>query len=168
MKNRFEALLVALAGAGVEFVVAGGVAAVLQGVERVTLDLDVAINFSDKNVAAFLGVMHRLGFTPRAPVPPEIIADATARKRMVAEKNAIVFTFQDRSDPFWQVDVLLRDDLSYDRLREDCDLLEVSGQILHVLSKRKLLAAKLNIHPPRPKDEMDIAMLRRLLEDGRA
>jgi hypothetical protein len=40
MENYLKEMLVTFGDAGVEFVVGGGVACVLHGVERVTLDLD--------------------------------------------------------------------------------------------------------------------------------
>lgn len=43
MENYLKEMLVTLTDAGVEFVVGGGVACVLHGVERVTLDLDIAV-----------------------------------------------------------------------------------------------------------------------------
>jgi len=46
MENYLKKMLVTLADAGVEFVVGGGVACVLHGVERVTLDLDVAVQMN--------------------------------------------------------------------------------------------------------------------------
>jgi hypothetical protein len=46
MENYLKETLVTLADAGVEFAVGGGVACVLHGVERVTLDLDVAVQIA--------------------------------------------------------------------------------------------------------------------------
>ncbi len=57
MKNHLTEILLALADARVDFVVAGGVAAVLHGVERVTMDLDLAVDLRPENVQAFLRVM---------------------------------------------------------------------------------------------------------------
>lgn len=70
VRNYLKELLLALADAGVEAVVGGGVACVLQGVERMTLDLLLAIAFDRANLLRFLSVMQAQGLTPRAPVPP--------------------------------------------------------------------------------------------------
>jgi hypothetical protein len=164
MKNRFQSLLIALVEAGAEFVVAGGVACVLQGVERVTLDLDLSLNFSPNSVKAFLAVMKDFGLTPRAPVPPDLLADPDARCRMVEQKHAIVFTFQDVNDPFWHVDVFLRDDLAYATLVDSSDTVDLEGHTVHVLSRSQLLRLKQSITPLRPKDQLDIAELARLIE----
>ena len=68
----FEILL-ALNRLKVKFVVCGGVAAVLLGVERMTVDLDIAIDFKPENVKKFIVAMKQLGLTPRAPVQPEVL-----------------------------------------------------------------------------------------------
>lgn len=164
MKDRFNKLLIALCDEGADFIIAGGVAAVIQGVERVTLDLDLSLSFASDSVRSFLSVMHKFGLTPMLPVNPSIIADADARKAMVEEKNAIVFSFRDLNDPYWHVDVFLRDDLAFDQLKASCEMKDIDGRSLKVLSREKLLKLKQAIDPPRPKDRMDIEELIRLIE----
>ena len=163
MANRLRELIVAFAEAGTEFVVAGGVACVLQGVERVTLDLDIALRFTPSSVAAFLRVTRDRGMVPRAPVPPETLADACARQAIVEQKHALVFTFVHPDDPFAQVDVFLAESLAYERLVVESVSVDVGGHAVRVLSRRQLLALKQAIVPPRPKDVFDIAELSRLL-----
>ena len=162
---RYNKLFRRLSEAGVEYIVAGGVASVIQGVERVTLDLDLSLNFSRESCEAFIGVMKEIGLTPMVPVDPFVIADEKERRAMIEEKNAIVFTFRDVDDPFWHVDVFLLEELSYDKLKPSCDVIELEGCEVFVLSKEKLLELKKAIEPQRPKDQMDIAELTRLLED---
>jgi hypothetical protein len=112
--------------------------------------------------------MKDFGLTPRAPVPPELLADPDARCRMVGQKHAIVFTFQDVNDPFWHVDVFLRDDLAYATLVDSSDSMDLEGCTVRVLTRSQLLRLKQSITPPRPKDQLDIAELTRLLEESDA
>jgi len=165
MKNRFKDLLISLTDAHVDFIVAGGVACVLHGVERVTLDLDLSLSFSPDSLSAFLKIMQKFGLVPRAPVAAEILADPEARKAIVTTKHAIVFTFQDPKDPFWHVDIFLREDLAYPVLRNSCVQIELDGHHIQMLSIQKLLDLKKAIHPPRPKDQLDISELTRLLQE---
>jgi len=44
-----ETILNALSDAGVEFIVGGGMACILHGVERLTMDVDVAVMMQEKN-----------------------------------------------------------------------------------------------------------------------
>jgi len=154
--------MLALVDTEVEFVVAGGVAAVLHGVERATLDLDIAVNMGRENLTRFLTVMKELGLSPRPPVPPETLLDADQVKQMVDEKHALVFTFIEANQPLWQVDVLLRQDLSYRELRKDAVPVTVQGRQIWVTSVKKMIEMKKLVDPPRPKDLMDIAELERI------
>jgi len=162
MRNRLTDTLVALSAAGVRFVVAGGVAALLHGVERVTLDIDVALDMEEENVRRFLGVMEALRLTPRAPVAAATLADPQAREIMVRDKRALVFTFLDRDDPLWQVDVFLTDDLAYGNLRIGAVSVGIQGHAVPIASIDVLIDLKRRIQPPRPKDILDLAELEKL------
>lgn len=156
-------IIIELADAKVDFVIGGGVACVLQGVERFTLDLDVAVNLTPANLERFIAVMESQGLVPRVPVKPESLMDPAIRKMIIEEKNALVFTFIDLTDPRRHVDMFLRHDLSYDVLNDHCDRVDFDGRKVAIASVEKLLEIKEAIDPPRDKDQLDIAALRRML-----
>jgi hypothetical protein len=158
-------IILALATADVDFVIGGGVACVLQGVERFTMDLDIAINLTPENLNRFVAVMKEQHLTPRVPVSPEALLNPDAVKIMVEEKHALVFTFIDVDNPMRHVDVFLRDDLSYDVLNRHSEAVDLGGQPVKLVSRAKLLAIKEAITPPRDKDQLDIAALRRMIRD---
>ena len=68
MENYLKEMLVTLADTGVEFVVGGGVACVLHGVERVTLDLGVAVQMNSPNLDRLIRAVAQLDLRPRVPV----------------------------------------------------------------------------------------------------
>lgn len=166
MKNHYSEILTALAAAKVRFVVAGGVAVVLHGVERMTMDIDVAVDMSEANLRRFLLVMRELGLKPRVPVPAEFILDPANVTRMVEEKNAVVFSFIDPNNPLRQVDLFLLPELSYPLLSEDAVEQSVGGQKILIASIDRLLALKRRVVPARAKDLHDIAELERLAGGG--
>lgn len=157
----YREILSSLAEAKVDFIVGGGVACVLQGVERVTMDVDLAISMAAPNLRVFLAVMDRLGLRPRVPISPESLLDPSVVRAIVEEKNALVFTFLDPNVPIRQVDIFLRADLSYEALRPDSEWIDLGGVSVLALTKRKLLSIKLGILPARAKDAIDIDFLRR-------
>ncbi len=163
MPHGYKTTIVALADRRVRFVVAGGVAAVLHGVERVTMDLDIALDMSAENVSRFIAVMKELGLRPRVPVRPEVLMDPSQVREIVEKKGAIVFTFDDIDRPFVHVDVFLTQELSFPVLSADAETVDVGGREVLVVSRRKLLELKRRIDPPRPKDVLDIAELERLI-----
>ena len=165
--NHLFEILVALEAEKVEFIVAGGVAIVLQGIERATMDLDLSVRMDRGNLERFLIVMKRLGLTPRAPVPAETILDPELVEQMVKEKNAIVFTFIDLKNPFRQVDLFLKPELSYEALAGDVEKFTLSGHQVAILSKQKLISLKRQVKPLREKDQFDIQALERLIGEVR-
>jgi predicted nucleotidyltransferase len=162
MSNHINEILLALADARVDFVVGGGVAAVLHGVERVTLDVDLALNMEPANVEKFLGAMQELRLKPRVPVPARDLMSSEAVQRMIAEKGAIVFSFVDFDRPLRHVDIFLRRDLSFEELSGSAHMVLVEGRAIKIIGIEKLLQIKRTILPLRDKDLIDIKELEKL------
>lgn len=166
MKNNVKEMLLALADAGVAYVVAGGVAAVMHGVERVTLDLDISVQMEPENIKRLINAMKDQGLQPRVPVPPELLLDPAQVQRIVIEKNALVFTFIDLKDPYRHVDIFLTEDHRYELMAEDAIHITVEGRDILIVSIERLLTMKRAVDPQRPKDMLDIAELTRIKEQS--
>ena len=162
-RSHIKEILFALSDAGIRYVVAGGVAAVLYGVERVTMDVDIAVDMEELNLRRFLTVVEKLNLVPRAPVSATILLDPESRIMMIEQKNALVFTFIDLSNPFRQVDVFLSRENKYAILVDGCSKLSMEGRSIQVVSKEKLITMKKSVIPMRSKDKMDVAELENLL-----
>jgi hypothetical protein len=161
-----EEILAELTRRGVRFVVAGGVAAVLHGVERTTLDLDIALDLSAENVRRFAEAVEALGLKPLVPVKVDALADPESVRAMVEEKHAIVFMLADPSMPLRKVDVFLADGLEFERLDADAIAVAIPSGPVRVASLERLLEMKKAVAPPRDKDLFDIKALERLLRKG--
>lgn len=157
----YREILAALTEARVAFIVGGGVACVLQGVERVTMGVDLAVAMTSNNLPGFIRVMRELRLKPRVPIAPESLLDPVVVEAMVREKHALVFTFVDPEFPLRQVDIFLRNDLSYENLLPDSEWVELGSISVRILTKQKLLALKRGIRPLRAKDALDIEYLSR-------
>jgi hypothetical protein len=157
----YEEILLALIDTKVDFIVGGGVACVLHGVERVTMDVDVAVAMDTANFSKFLDVMKRLGLKPRVPIDPRSLLDDQVLKSIIEEKKALVFSFLDPDLPVRHIDIFLRSDLNHAALSPHIELVAFHGRHLKLITKKKLLEIKLAIHPPRLKDQIDIEFLRK-------
>ena len=167
--NHLLELLSHFARADVRFIVAGGVAAVLHGVERMTLDVDIAIEESPENIQRFLPVCAQLGMAPRVPVPPEILLDRPALDHLVTEKGALVLAFHHAEMPWLQIDVFLARDSSFDALSGQTNVISLDGGIsLRIASAPQLIEMKRRVTPPRAKDIEDIAALEKIIADESA
>jgi len=163
LDNLFS-LLKELAGASVHYVVCGGVACVLQGVERSTYDLDIAVTFEKENLEKLIEITNKFDLIPRIPEPVENLFDDEKREKWIKEKNAIVYTFISKKGPL-QLDVFLTYPGSFEELFKNVNVIQIDNINILVSTKEELLFAKKNIIPPRKKDLLDIEELEKLLED---
>ena len=159
--GQYEEIISALLEADVDFIVGGGVACVLHGVERVTMDVDIAVATDPENFSRFIGVMEDLGLKPRVPVDPRTLLDDRVLDNIINDKHALVFSFLDPDLPTRHVDIFLRNDLNHEALSPHVETVQFRGRVLKVVSKQKLLDIKLAISPPRTKDRIDIEFLQK-------
>lgn len=125
-----------LTARGVDFVVIGGIAAVLHGSARITQDLDVCFATDDANLDALGKVLVELEARPRG-LPDEIafVPDRDTLRRVE------VLTLTTTAGDF---DVLARPEgaPTYRRLRENADRYDVGAFAVLVASVEDLLAMK--------------------------
>jgi hypothetical protein len=152
-------ILCVLVDRGVQFVVAGGAAIVLHGIQRMTLDLDIAVSPDQTNLLRFIATLKQLKFIPRAPVPAETILNRERVETLIREKNALVFTFWCPGEPYKQIDMFLTRENSFDGLVSDARMLTVCGRTVLVASRRKLIEMKRRVEPIREQDLTDIKAL---------
>lgn len=164
MYNHLEEILVELKTRNIKFIVCGGVAAVLHGVERMTMDIDISLDLDNTNLKKFLHVIKKMNLKPRVPIPAESILDPEKRKKMIEEKGALVFTFIDPDKPFRQIDIFLEEDKSYKQLHDYIEKINIGGTEINILSIEKLIEMKKDIDPPRGKDLLDIKELELILK----
>jgi hypothetical protein len=149
-------ILRALADAGVDFVVIGGVAGGVHGSAYPTYDVDVAYARDKPNLELISGVLRSLNATLRgAPSDVSFQLDAKTLER------GGNFTFDTEFGPF---DILAypAGAAEYARLREDARVIDVEGRRLRVASLDHLIAMK--EASDRPKDKL-MALEYRLLAD---
>lgn len=153
----FEEALRALAEAGVRFVVVGGVAVVLQGHARLTVDLDVVLDLTEDNVRAALDLLTSSGLRPRLPVPAHAFADDETRRSWVRERGLVVFSLHDPDDPLREVDLFADPPIAYEQLAERADTIDLGGVRVAVACVDDLIAMKRRAG--RPQDFADVAAL---------
>jgi hypothetical protein len=162
--NHVLEILRVLAAHDVEFVICGGVAVVLHGVERMTLDVDLSVAMTPKNLRRVIGAMRELSLKPRAPVAPEVLLDPKEVKSLIKGKHALAFTFLDPDRPYRQVDILLTPDASYEKLKGDAVTMHAGEVPVRVVSAKRLVAMKKRVRPKREKDAADIRALNALMK----
>jgi hypothetical protein len=136
MQNFVEKVLEALTQAGVEFVVVGGVSAVLQGVPVVTQDLDLCYRRTPDNVRRLAGALR--AFHPKLRGLPEGVPNIVDERTFQMGTN---FTLDLEGE-----DLDLLAEMSgiggYDDVAPTVLELEVDGHPVRVLPLDRLIATK--------------------------
>lgn len=153
----FSDVLRELAQAQVRYVVVGGVAAVMHGVERVTYDLDLVIELTRESCLAAIERLLTIGFKARVPVDPRGFADPVLRESWLREKGMQVFSFWDTTGQRAQVDIFVRYPLDFETLWGEATRVDLDGVELRFASPAHLV--KMKRVAGRPKDIEDIRAL---------
>jgi hypothetical protein len=144
-------LLQRLTDAGVDFVVVGGIAVVLQASPRFTADLDICPAPATENLERLAAVLLGLGAELRGihdDVP--FVPDA----RTLAQVSALTLVTTSGN-----LDLLLHPEgvADYHALRRRADRMELDGLVIHVASIEDLIAMK--TAAGRPQDVTDVEAL---------
>lgn len=144
-------LIQTLVDGGVDFVIVGGVAVVMQAMPRLTRDLDICYSLSKSNLEALGAVLVRLGATLRgiSDDVPFVPDDRTLRRTQILCLET----------PIGDIDLLVRPDGApdYDTLRDRSDVMELADRSVRVASINDLLAMKRAAG--RPRDLIDVESL---------
>lgn len=103
--NVFKNIFDALNKGRVKYMVAGGIAVNLHGIERATADLNLVILLETGNVARFIRVARELGLKPKIPAKLEDFLDPDKRMAWITEKGMKVFSLFDPKNPFFLIDI---------------------------------------------------------------
>lgn len=157
MTGRVELVVKALGDAGVRYLIVGGVAVVLHGYLRTTLDLDLVIQLERDNLGRALKALAGLGFQPQAPVPLEAFADPQIRQDWVEGKNMTVFSLWHPGFAGFAVDLFIEEPFDFAAVYEQAPVIALAETEARVIPLGDLISMKRNAG--RPQDLADIAAL---------
>ncbi len=161
----YHDVLSALAGAGVPFVVVGGVAVNLQGVPRFTADVDLAVAIEGGALARAADVLEKLGLPCRLPVTRAELADPAVVWGWIRERNLKAITFTDPGEPLREVDLVIASPVPYDEIERTAAKMSAGGVSFDVASIEVLIRMKTGTG--RAQDASDVDALRRVEEATR-
>jgi hypothetical protein len=148
---RPAALIRALVEGGVDFVVVGGVAVVLQAMPRFTKDLDICYSTAQGNLEALGSVLVALearlrGVSETVPFVPDA--------RTFRQTQIVCLT-----TPVGDIDLLVDPDgaPTYQTLRRRADIMDLGGESVRVASVEDMIAMKRATG--RPQDAIDLESL---------
>lgn len=156
----YEDVFAALDDAGVRFVVVGGIAVVLHGHVRATVDADLVIDLEPEAAHNAMAALGALGLSPRLPVTASEFANEAIRRTWIETKGMTVFTMLDPTDPTFELDLFVKSPRPFTELFGEAKIVEVAGRPRRIASIDHLIAMKRVAG--RPKDLLDIEDLERL------
>lgn len=151
----FLSILKVLSRYEVDFMIVGGVAAVLEGAPISTFDLDVMCRRNEKNNHRLLGALEELNARYQDPAGRHLVPDAVKIKdfrfhRLVTDEGPL--------------DILTEIDpgLKYEELVDDTVQHSVSGMTVRALSLQRVIESKKSAN--RDKDRAVLPVLQRTLQ----
>jgi hypothetical protein len=163
----YDDVYAAFEAAGVRYVVVGGMAVVMSGHVRATVDLDVVVDLTPDAAGRAMDALAGLGLLPRVPIAPRDFADPEVRESWIRDKHMQVLSFFDPQHPAREVDVFVAYPLDFDDLVSGAVATRIGDRTVPVAAKHHLIEMKQAAG--RPRDLDDIEALERLIgrESGR-
>ncbi len=150
-------LVQALTQAEVDFIIIGGVAAILHGSSQVTVDLDIAAPLDPANLRRLLRALEP--FSPVHATRPELRLADEPLERLARFRLLLIETTQGRLDVLPRVEPIG----SYHQLQ--AIPMRLLGHPVRVIERRQLITIKESL--PRPKDR-EVALELRAIEEREA
>jgi len=156
-----EPLFKTLNDAGIRYVVVGGLAVVLHGYARLTVDVDLVLDLEETPARKAIETLVGMGMRPRVPVNPKDFADRSIREAWIRDRGMQVFSMFDPSNPMRVVDLFVEHPIPFEELWSRSDLFELSQTTVRVASIPDLI--QLKRRAGRPQDLADIEQLEAIL-----
>jgi hypothetical protein len=165
MPTDFLSVLKAFQDAQVRYVLVGGLAVLLHGVDRLTADIDLVVDLAPEQATRAIETLLALGFRTNAPVDARMFADPATRKRWREESSMVVMSFWDPLNRCPTVDVFAEYPMEFEKLYAASVLMPLSGTDVRIASVEHLIEIKRAAG--RPKDLEDAARLTQLRHEKR-
>lgn len=151
---------------GVRYLLVGGLALNIHGVERATMDVDLALALDGENLERFLRAAENLGLKPMLPVPLTDLVKPAIRQDWIEHKHMVAFALRPPAPTAPTVDILIATNLDFEaayarRLEKD-----LGGLRLSLAGLDDLIAMKRGTG--RSRDEADIEAMEKLRRLGLA
>ena len=138
----FEPIFKALNDVNIRYIVVGGLAVVLHGHARLTVDVDLVVDLDEEPALRAIDSLVGIGLRPRAPVNPRDFADPAVRKGWIRDLGMQVFSMYDPSNPLRAVDLFVDYPLPFEELWSRSCEFELQDTTVRVASIPDLIRMK--------------------------
>lgn len=154
----FLSLFTLLNRGDIRYVLVGGLAALLHGVDRLTSDIDLAVDLGPERATDCIRVLTEAGFKPMLPVDPNGFANPAIRSGWQRDQHMQVFSFWDPTHSRPSIDLFVEEQMPFEELWNGSQIVALDGIDIRVASIEHLI--RLKALSGREKDLADIERLR--------
>ena len=144
----------------VDYLLIGGLAVSLHGVERATMDVDITVAMTPDNLAHLTETAKELRLAPVLPVPLQSLTDIELLRQWHAERNLEAFALRTPDLAGVTVDVLLFPPVEFSGMAQRAIVINVADTPIRVVAIDDLIALKQAVG--RPIDISDVEHLQRI------
>lgn len=157
----FDAIVGALNGAGVRFLVAGGLAVNAHGFLRFTKDVDLVVRLATADIVGTFQALAAIGYRPSVPITAEQFANKELRDSWRKEKGMLVLKMWSDVHADTPIDIFVNEPFAFEPEYERALAVDVPGEPpVRFVSIPTLIAMKQEAG--RPIDLVDIEKLRQI------
>jgi hypothetical protein len=153
-------LFAALARHKVDYLLIGGLAVSLHGVERATMDVDITVAMTPNNLAHLVETARELKLAPVLPVPLTSLNDLKLLRQWHSERNFEAFALRTPDLSGVTVDVMLFPPVEFSGMAQRAAIFNVANTPICVAAIDDLIALKQAVG--HPIDLSDIDHLQRI------
>lgn len=142
----------------VKYVLVGGIAFNLLGGYRNTLDMDILVEMTNKNLFKIVKILKGTGYHVKQPVDPIMIANQKVREDWIKSKHMKAFNFYKSEKSYEEVDIIIDSAVDYKKAAKGAIKIRVGKLNLTVISPKDFI--KMKKYAGRDKDLEDIKKLK--------
>jgi hypothetical protein len=147
----------------VKYMLAGGVAVNLYGVERATADIDIVVLLEENNLLKFVSAVESLCLKPKMPIKLEDFVDPKKRQKWITTKGMKVFSLYDPRNPFFLIDVFTEFSFDFNDAYKQRKKIRLGDTLISLVPITILIEMKEGTG--RPQDQADVFHLRKIAEN---
>lgn len=144
----------------VQYLLIGGLAVTLHGIERATMDVDITVAMTPANLDALIATAQELRLSPVLPVPLDSLKDIELLKKWHEERHLEAFALRTPDVAGVTLDVLLFPPVAFDGMAQRAVEFKVGNTPVRTAAIDDLIALKEAVG--RPIDLSDIEHLQRI------
>lgn len=126
----------------VKYLLIGGLAVSLHGVERATMDIDITVAMQPNNLDKLIACAESLDLKPVLPIPLSSLKNIEQLKQWHQEKNLLAFALRTEEIAGVTLDILLFPPIEFSKMQPNVTQFDIGNVVVNVASIDDLITLK--------------------------